>query len=310
MRAENVTELIGRTPLVKINRVCGINAEVYAKLEFFNPGSSVKDRIALALIEDGEKRGLIKPDTLIIEPTSGNTGIGLAMVCAVKGYRLVLTMPDSLSNERRQIHAGFGAELELTPGAGGMKAAIARANEIAEEQPNSYIPGQFTNPANPNCHIVTTAPEIWADTDGRIDSLVVGVGTGGTLSRTSKGLRKMNPKLEVIAVEPESAAVITQRLKDEELAPGKHKIQGIGAGFIPGNLDTSVINEVVRISDNDAISYSGRLMREEGIFCGISAGAASCAAEKIAARPENRGKVIVFIVPDTGERYLSEGIFK
>lgn len=309
MLVSNVTELIGATPLVRINRLCGENSEVYAKLEYFNPGSSVKDRIALALIEDGENKGLIKPDTLIVEPTSGNTGIGLAMVCAVKGYRLVLTMPDTVSPERRQILAGYGAELVLTEGAGGMKAAIAKAEEIAAGSADSYIPGQFKNPANPDRHTATTAPEIWQDTEGRVDILVAGVGTGGTLSGTARGLKKMKPELKVYAVEPEGSPVITQTLSGAETVPGPHKIQGIGAGFIPQNLDTALIDEVIRVGNEDAVEYARRLMKEEGIFGGISAGAAACAAVQIAQRPENEYKVIVFVVPDTGERYLSQGIF-
>lgn len=309
MKAADVTELIGRTPLVKINRLCGDNAEVYAKLEYFNPGSSVKDRIALALIEDGEKRGLINKDTVIIEPTSGNTGIGLAMVCAVKGYRLILTMPETVSPERRQILAGFGAELVLTSGAGGMTPAIAKAEALASEVPGSYMPGQFTNSANPERHEISTAPEIWEDTSGRIDILVCGVGTGGTISGTSKGLRKKKPDLEVIAVEPVNSPVITQQLNGEGPNPGKHKIQGIGAGFVPDNLDTAVINNIIRVTDEDALDFSRRLMKEEGIFAGISAGAAAYAAAEASGRPENKGKVIVFLVPDTGERYLSAGIF-
>ena len=309
MKAADVTQLIGRTPLVRINRLCSDNAEVYAKLEYFNPGSSVKDRIALALIEDGENRGLINADTVIIEPTSGNTGIGLAMVCAVKGYRLILTMPDTVSTERRQILSGYGAELVLTSGAGGMTSAIEKSEELAAEIPNSYIPGQFKNPANPERHRLTTAPEIWKDLEGRVDILVCGVGTGGTLSGTAKGLREYNPDLWVVAVEPLNSPVITQHMNSEGPVPGKHKIQGIGAGFIPGNLDVSVINEIVRVADDDALGFSRRLMKEEGIFAGISAGAAACAAAEVAGRAENRGKVIVFVVPDTGERYLSAGIF-
>ena len=296
--------------MVRINRICGENAEVYAKLEYFNPGSSVKDRIALALIEDGEKRGLIDPDTLIVEPTSGNTGIGLAMVCAVKGYRLILTMPETVSLERRQILAGFGAEIVLTSGKGGMKPAIEKAHQIASENPNSCIPGQFTNPANPNRHKITTAPEIWKDTEGMVDILVAGVGTGGTISGTAKGLRQHKPELTVIAVEPESSPVISQFFDGNRLEPGKHKIQGIGAGFIPENLDTSVIDEIVQVADDDALEFTRRLMREEGIFAGISAGAAACAAAKIASRSENKDKVIVFIIPDTGERYLSAKIYE
>ena len=309
MKATDVTGLIGRTPLVRINRICGDKAEVYAKLEYFNPGSSVKDRIALALIEDGEKKGLIKTGTTIIEPTSGNTGIGLAMVCAVKGYRLILTMPETVSMERRQILSGFGAELVLTSGAGGMANAIAKSEELSGEISDSYIPGQFTNPANPGRHEVTTAPEIWEDLDGRIDILVCGVGSGGTLSGTSRGLRAFNPDLKVVAVEPLNSPVISQKRNGEEPVPGKHGIQGIGAGFIPDNLDLSLVDEVIRVADDDAVGFSRRLMKEEGIFAGISAGAAAYAAAEAADRKENSGKVIVFVVPDTGERYLSAGIF-
>ena len=309
MKVNNITELIGGTPLVRVNRLCGNNAEVFAKLEYFNPGSSVKDRIALALIEDGEARGLIDAGTVIVEPTSGNTGIGLAMVCAGRGYRLILTMPDTLSPERRQILAGFGAELVLTPGAGGMKGAVEKAAEIAKNYPKSWIPGQFTNPANPDCHFRTTAKEIWKDSDGLIDILIAGAGTGGTISGAARGIRELNPDLEVIAVEPSASPVITQVMSGQEIKSGSHKIQGIGAGFIPDNLDLSVIDEVMRVDDEDALNFARRLMREEGIFAGISAGAAASAAARAAERPENKGKVIVFIVPDTGERYLSLGIF-
>jgi len=309
VKVNNITELIGGTPLVRVNRLCGNNAEVFAKLEYFNPGSSVKDRIALALIEDGEARGLIDADTVIVEPTSGNTGIGLAMVCAGRGYRLILTMPDTLSPERRQILAGFGAELVLTPGAGGMKGAVEKAAEIAKNYPKSWIPGQFTNPANPDCHFRTTAKEIWKDSDGLIDILIAGAGTGGTISGAARGIRELNPDLEVIAVEPSASPVITQVMSGQEIKSGSHKIQGIGAGFIPDNLDLSVIDEVMRVDDEDALTFARRLMREEGIFAGVSAGAAACAAARAAERPENKGKVIVFIVPDTGERYLSLGIF-
>ena len=310
MKASDITKLIGGTPLVKINRICGDNAEVFAKLEYFNPGSSVKDRIALALIEDGEEKGLIKDGTVIVEPTSGNTGIGLAMVCAVRGYRLILTMPDTLSEERRQILAGFGAELVLTPGAGGMKGAVSKAEEIAAGLPSAWIPGQFTNPANPERHYLTTAKEIWKDSDGLIDILVAGAGTGGTLSGTARGLKELNPRLQVVAVEPEGSPVISQTRNGEQMQPGPHKIQGIGAGFIPDNLNLDVIDEVVKVSSEDAMSYARTLMKGEGIFGGISAGAAACAAAEVASRPENKDKVIVFVVPDTGERYLSLGIFK
>ncbi len=309
MIARDVTELIGKTPLVSINQICGTNALVYAKLEYFNPGSSIKDRVAYALIKDGEKRGLIKKGTVIIEPTSGNTGIGLAMVCAVKGYRLILTMPETVSAERRQILTAFGAEIVLTSEKGGMVPAIEKANQIASEIPNSWIPAQFSNPSNPFCHENTTAAEIWEDTGGRIDFLICGAGTGGTISGTGRALKRLNSDLKVIAVEPEGSPVISQHLGGAPLNPGPHKIQGIGAGFIPENLDETIIDEVLKAPDEKAIEFTRRLMREEAVFSGISSGAAAWAASEISSRPENSGKTIVFIVPDTGERYLSSEIF-
>ena len=309
MTADSVSELIGNTPLVRVRHVCGSDAIVYAKLEYFNPGGSVKDRIAAALIDDAEKRGLTGKDAVIVEPTSGNTGIGLAMICAVRGYRLVLTMPDTVSSERRQILAGYGAELVLTPGSGGMAAAVAEAEKIAADNPDAFIPGQFSNPANPAVHEEKTAVEILKDTGGTVDILVAGVGTGGTVSGTARGIKSKRPGLKVIAVEPEKSPVISMTLEGKKPAPGPHAIQGIGAGFIPGNLDLTAIDQVVRVSDQDAIGFARRLMQEEGIFGGISAGAAACAAARAASEEDNCGKTIVFIVPDTGERYLSQQIF-
>lgn len=300
----NVLELIGGTPLVRINRVCGSQSEVLAKLEYFNPGGSVKDRVALSMINDAEDRGLIDNKTIIIEPTSGNTGIGLAMVCAVRGYRLVLTMPESASMERRHLLRGYGADLVLTPAEKGMKGAIARAEKMAEEEPRTFIPYQFRNEANPDAHYRTTGPEIWQDSDGRIDILVAGVGTGGTLTGTGRYLREFNPELQIIAVEPEGSPVLAGG------KPGKHKIQGIGAGFVPDILETGLIDEIVPVSDEQARLYARRLMREEGLMAGYSAGAAACVASRIAGRAENRGKTVVFIAPDSGERYLSSGLYE
>ncbi|MDC7126381.1 MAG: cysteine synthase A, partial [Spirochaetales bacterium] len=262
MKYNNVLETIGDTPLVKINNSCGNNANVYAKLEYFNPGSSVKDRVAFALVEKGEQHGFIKNDTIIIEPTSGNTGVGLAMVCAVKGYKLILTMPDSVSFERRQILAGFGAELVLTEGSLGMAGAITKAEELAAENKNSWIPEQFKNPANPEAHEKATAVEIWNDTEGKIDIFIAAAGTGGTVSGNARTLKKLNPDIEIIAVEPAGSPVITQSLNNEDLKPGAHKIQGIGAGFIPDNLDLSLIDEVMKVEDQEAIEQTRRLMKE------------------------------------------------
>ncbi len=297
--AKNVIELIGNTPLVQVNRLNKSEAQVIAKLEFFNPASSVKDRIAYAMIEDAEKNGKLDKDTIIVEPTSGNTGVGLAFVAAVKGYRLILTMPESMSIERRKLLKKFGAELVLTPASQGMKGAIERAQEIAKEHEKSFIPQQFDNPANPSIHRCTTAEEIWRDTDGNIDVFIAGVGTGGTITGVGEEIKKKNPNLKVIAVEPEDSPVISGG------QPGPHKIQGIGAGFIPANLNTDVIDDVVKVSNANAVHTCHQAALEEGILCGYSSGAALWAAIEVAKRPEFKGKRIVVVLPDTGERYLS-----
>lgn len=298
--AGSIIELIGKTPMVRINRLVGTEgAEVYAKLEFYNPAGSVKDRIALAMIEDAEQKGLINKDTLIVEPTSGNTGVGLALVAAVKGYKLVLTMPESMSIERRKLLKKFGAELVLTPAANGMKGAIARATEIATENPNSFIPHQFKNGANPAIHRKTTAEEIWNDTGGEIDIFVSGVGTGGTITGVGEVIKARKPALWVVAVEPEASPVLSGG------QPGPHKIQGIGAGFVPDVLNTTIYNEVIKVSNDDAINTAHLAATQEGLLCGYSSGAALKAAIEVANRPENKGKKIVVVLPDTGERYLS-----
>jgi cysteine synthase A len=311
----NIVETVGRTPLVKLNKVtAGVDATILLKCEFFNPLSSVKDRIGMAMIEDAEKRGILKKDTTIIEPTSGNTGIALAFVAAAKGYKLILTMPETMSLERRTLLAMLGAKLVLTPGAEGMKGAIARAESIARETPNSWIPQQFENPANVEIHKKTTAEEIWADTDGQVDIVVAGVGTGGTISGCVEVIKPRKPSFQAIAVDPKDSPVISQTLAGQPLKPGPHKIQGLGAGFIPKNLhlkDSSgqpLITEALQVSNDDAFAMARRLAKEEGILCGISSGANVVAAIEVAKRPENKGKMIVTVACSTGERYLSTAL--
>ncbi|MGA2796725.1 MAG: cysteine synthase A [Thermoguttaceae bacterium] len=306
----NITECIGNTPLVKFNRIAeGCVATVVGKMENLNPLWSVKDRIARAMIDAAERDGLVDKNTVIIEPTSGNTGIGLAYVCASRGYKLVVTMPESMSIERRRMLKALGAELLLTPAAEGMPGAVARAEELVAKNPNYYMPQQFKNPANPEIHRKTTAEEIWRDTNGAVDIVVVGVGTGGTITGVGEALKSRKPSVKMVAVEPVASPVISQRLAGEELKPGKHTIQGIGAGFIPDVLNLDIIDDVVQVLDEDAFDTSRRLAKLEGLMCGISCGAAAWAALELGRRQENRGKLIVAILPDLGERYLSTKLF-
>ena len=303
---EALTDLIGSTPLLKLKnygKLKGLEADIYGKLEYFNPAGSVKDRIAKAMIDDAEAKGLLKPDSVIIEPTSGNTGIGLAAVSAARGYRIILTMPETMSVERRNLLKAYGAELVLTDGAKGMKGAIEKAKELAASTPGSFIPSQFTNPANPAVHRVTTGPEIWEDTDGKVDIFVAGVGTGGTVSGVGEYLKSKNPDVKIVAVEPAGSPVLSKG------TPGPHKIQGIGAGFVPDTLNTEVYDEIITVENEDAFETGRTLAGKEGLLVGISSGAAVYAATVLAKRPENKGKVIVALLPDTGERYLSTPMF-
>lgn len=303
---DSVTELVGSTPLLelkKIEKEDGLGAKIYAKLELFNPGGSVKDRIAKAMIENAEKTGALKAGSVIIEPTSGNTGIGLCSIAAAKGYRIIITMPETMSVERRNLMKAYGAELVLTDGAKGMKGAIEKANELAKEIPNSFIPGQFVNPVNPATHEQTTGVEIWNDTDGTVDIFVAGVGTGGTISGTGKALKERKPSVKVVAVEPKSSPVLS------EGHAGPHKIQGIGAGFVPDTLNTKIYDEIIPVENEDAFETGRRIARTEGVLVGISSGAALWAAIQLAKREENKGKTIVVLLPDTGERYLSTPMF-
>ena len=303
---DRITDLIGKTPLLKLNnygKLKELGATIYGKLEYFNPAGSVKDRIAKAMIDDAEAKGVLKLDSVIIEPTSGNTGIGLAAVAASRGYKIILTMPETMSVERRNLLKAYGAELVLTDGTKGMKGAIAKAQELAAETPNSFIPSQFTNAANPTAHRNTTGPEIWEDTDGKVDIFVAGVGTGGTVSGVGEYLKSKNPNVKVVAVEPAGSPVLSKG------TPGPHKIQGIGAGFVPDTLNTEVYDEIITVENEDAFETGRTLARKEGLLVGISSGAAVWAATELAKRPENKGKIIVALLPDTGERYLSTPMF-
>ena len=303
---KSADQLIGRTPLMELSRIeqtDALEATLLAKLEYFNPAGSVKDRIAKAMIDDAEEKGILKPGAVIIEPTSGNTGIGLASVAAARGYRIIIVMPETMSLERRQLMKAYGAELVLTEGAKGMKGAIARADELAKEIPGAFIPGQFVNPANPAIHRATTGPEIWEDTDGNVDIFIAGVGTGGTLTGVGQYLKEKNPAVKIIAVEPASSPVLSKGVG------GSHKIQGIGAGFVPDVLDTKIYDEVIAVENDDAFTTGKRVGREEGVLVGISSGAALWAALEVAKRPESKGKTIVALFPDTGDRYLSTPLF-
>lgn len=303
---KKITDLVGHTPLLElenIEKAEKLEAVIYGKLEYFNPAGSVKDRIAKAMIDDAEEKGLLKEGSVIIEPTSGNTGIGLASVAAARGYRLIIAMPETMSIERRNLMKAYGAELVLTEGAKGMKGAIAKAEELAKEIPNSFIPSQFTNPANPAIHEKTTGVEIWDDTDGKVDIFVAGIGTGGTISGTGKYLKSKNPNVKVVAVEPKGSPVLSQGVS------GPHKIQGIGAGFVPETLDTKIYDEIITVENEDAFETGREIARKEGVLVGISSGAAVWAAKQLAKRPENKGKTIVALLPDTGERYLSTPMF-
>jgi cysteine synthase A len=307
---DDITQCIGNTPLVRFHRITeGCVATVAGKLESMNPLWNVKDRIALAMIEDAERKGLIRQDTIVIEPTSGNTGIGLAYVCAARGYKLMVTMPESMSLERRRLLKALGAEIVLTPAADGMPGAVRKAEELVAQNANYFMPQQFKNPANPEIHRKTTAEEIWRDTAGAVDAVVAGVGTGGTITGVGEALKAHKPAVRIVAVEPAASPVISQRLAGQPLKPGRHAIQGIGAGFIPDVLNLSVIDEVIQVGDEDAMETSRRLAQKEGILCGISAGAAAWASLQLARRSENAGKLIVVILPDLGERYLSTKLF-
>ena len=306
----DITETIGNTPLVRIRNLINSDATVLAKLESFNPMASVKDRIALAMIQAGEQNGTIKPESVIIEPTSGNTGIALALVCGARGYRCILTMPDSMSVERRTVLAAMGADVELTPAAAGMTGAIQRAEELLTKIPNAVMPQQFTNPANPEIHRTTTALEIWNDTDGQVDVVIAGVGTGGTITGIAAALKERKPSVQAVAVEPARSAVLTQTAMGEELKPGSHRIQGIGAGFIPEVLDVDLLDEVIAVSDADAATWARQAADVEALFVGISSGAALKAADTVARRSDSAGKTIVVLCPDFGERYLSADIFR
>ncbi len=303
---QKITELIGHTPLLEIRDFMSVNkcrARILVKLEYLNPAGSVKDRIAVRMIDEAERAGILHRGDIIIEPTSGNTGIGLACAAAARGYRLIITMPETMSRERRELLSAYGAKIVLTPASRGMKGAIRKANELADET-GGFVPGQFSNPANPECHYETTGPEIWEDTDGQVDIFIAGVGTGGTITGTGKYLKEQNPDIRVIAVEPAESAVLSGKM------PGGHKIQGLGAGFIPETMDMDIYDEIVTVSSAEAFHMSRELARREGVLCGISSGAALYAAGELAKRPENEGKTIVVLLPDSGERYLSAGLFE